>query len=395
MVASAPVTKNLVIAALVGVIAIGGALVYAQASRTADVEVRVWESTSDPERNYISARPAGGSWSTLGTIPLGRGDASAYATTSNGRFRYSDITLGVPLPEGASALPTMPSPVSSIFLRFTTNNRGRINGSIATRSESEDSLPAYTLNVYVSFPGGGTVRYCQSKPLAPTPAAEYDRALAGSLRAFHPEGELRCGASWFREYGAHHIRSVHISARDGLDVWTCDKRSQGDSDARNNEGAFSVYTCQIFIGDESDAMVRTFRDQIAVYFTTGQRGFTTGQRGSPEGWIMILQEPDFRSRALRSLDLGVAFSLDVHVTLSGGGTVRYCQNAGLMTRVGGGLIAASPGWIQCNGFNSGDYKINDIRDVVVSARDSSAVFHCELRGAGAAFSEDAFSVWSC
>ena len=389
MVAFASVTKNLVIAALVGVIAVGGlAFVFAQSTRTADVEVRVWESTSDPTRNYISARPAGGSWSTLGTIPLGRGEASAYETTSNGRFRYSDITLAVPLPEGASALATTPTPVSSIFLRFTTDKSGRISGSIATRSENEDILPAYALNVHVSFPGGGTVRYCQPRPLAPTPMAEYDRALRRPLHVYHPEGELSCGGRWFREYGAHQIRSVHISARDGLDVWTCDKRSQGDSDARNNEGAFSVYTCQIFVGDESDAMVRTFRDQIAVYFTTGQRG-------SPEGWIMILQEPGFRSRALRSLDLGVAFSLDVHVTLSGGGTVKYCQNAGLTTRVGGGLIAASPGWIQCNGFNSGDYKINDIRDVVVSARDSSAVFHCELRGAGAAFSEDAFSVWSC
>lgn len=389
MVAFAPVTKNLVIAALVGVIAIGGvAFVFAQSTRTADVEVRVWESTSDPLRNYISARPAGGSWSTLGTIPLGTGDASAYATTSNGRFRYSDITLGVPLPDGVPALATMPTPVSAIFLRFTTDEYGRINGSIATRSENEDSLPAYTLNVYVSFPGGGTVRYCQSKPLAPTPVAEYDRALRGPLHVYHPEGGLGCGGSWFREYGAHHIRSVHVSARDGLDVWTCEKRSQGDSDARNNEGAFSVWTCQIFVGDKDDAIVRTLRDQIGIRFTTGQGG-------SPEGWIMIIEEPGFRSRALRSLDLRVAFSLDVQVTLPGGGTVEYCQDAGLITKVFGKLIAASPGWIQCNGFNSGDYKANDIRDVVVSARDSSAVFHCELRGAGAALNEDAFSVWGC
>ena len=70
----------------------------------------MWESTSDPTRNYISARPEGGRWSTLGTIPLGRGDASAYQETSNGRFRYSDITLAVPLPDGAARSAPAPTP---------------------------------------------------------------------------------------------------------------------------------------------------------------------------------------------------------------------------------------------------------------------------------------------
>ena len=98
--------KNWIIVALVAVIAVGGAVAFAQSSRTANVEIRVWESTSDPTRNYISARPEGGSWSTLGTIPLGTGDASAYEETSNGRFRYSDITLPVPLPEQATAVAT-------------------------------------------------------------------------------------------------------------------------------------------------------------------------------------------------------------------------------------------------------------------------------------------------
>ena len=131
MVAFAPVTKNLVIAALVGVIAVGGALVYAQSSRTADVEVRVWESTSDPERNYISARPEGGSWSTLGTIPLGRGEASAYETTSNGRFRYSDITLAVPLPDEADAPTVALADVGSFHVRFYTDHDGYTYAEIA------------------------------------------------------------------------------------------------------------------------------------------------------------------------------------------------------------------------------------------------------------------------
>ena len=72
-----------------------GAGVLAQSQRTANVEVRVWEDVNDPERNYISARPQGGSWSTLGTIPLPLTDG----VSSSGRFRYGDVTLAVPLPD--------------------------------------------------------------------------------------------------------------------------------------------------------------------------------------------------------------------------------------------------------------------------------------------------------
>ena len=75
--------------------AVVGAVAIAQEEPldTANVEVRVWQRISDEQALYISARPEGGSWRTLGTIPLGRGEASAYQTTSNGRWRYSDITI--------------------------------------------------------------------------------------------------------------------------------------------------------------------------------------------------------------------------------------------------------------------------------------------------------------
>ena len=85
-----------VLFAIVAVTAIGGAaFAIAQSQRTANVEVRVWEDVNDPERNYISARPEGGSWSTLGTIRLPLTDG----VSSSGRFRYGDITLAVPLPD--------------------------------------------------------------------------------------------------------------------------------------------------------------------------------------------------------------------------------------------------------------------------------------------------------
>ena len=70
------------------------------------VEVRVWQRVRDDLSLYISARPRGGSWGTLGTIPL---DMSGRSST--GTFRYGDITVRVPLP-AATPTPT-PSPAPS------------------------------------------------------------------------------------------------------------------------------------------------------------------------------------------------------------------------------------------------------------------------------------------
>ena len=106
---ASPRVKNWIIAGLaVALVAVSvGAGVLAQASRTANVEVRVWEDVNDPERNYISARPEGGSWRALGTIPLPLTDG----VSSTGRFRYGDITLAVPLPEGSASQPRVtPTP---------------------------------------------------------------------------------------------------------------------------------------------------------------------------------------------------------------------------------------------------------------------------------------------
>ena len=53
------------------------------------VEVRVWQDVRDDLRIYISARIAGGSWRTLGTIRLLLDDG----LSSTGRYRYGDIRL--------------------------------------------------------------------------------------------------------------------------------------------------------------------------------------------------------------------------------------------------------------------------------------------------------------
>ncbi len=84
--------KNWIIIALVAVIAIGGAIGAFAASQTVNqtFEIRVWEKADDPSANYISARPAGGDWKTLGTIPIKLDSMSA-----SGKYRYGDIELDV------------------------------------------------------------------------------------------------------------------------------------------------------------------------------------------------------------------------------------------------------------------------------------------------------------
>ena len=65
---------------------------------TANVEVRVWQDVNNARSIYISARPEDGSWATLGTIPLPLDDGHS----SNGRFRYGDIAVAVPVGSGES-----------------------------------------------------------------------------------------------------------------------------------------------------------------------------------------------------------------------------------------------------------------------------------------------------
>ena len=119
-------TKNIVIATLAVLLAVLGTLALVMGQQRATVEVRVWEDVNDPERNYISARAAGGSWRDLGTVPLDMSGISA-----SGRYRYGDIELAVPVP-GAPADPTptptaTSTPTPSPTVTPTTGPTGRVN----------------------------------------------------------------------------------------------------------------------------------------------------------------------------------------------------------------------------------------------------------------------------
>ncbi len=56
---------------------------------SAVVELRVWQDVLYPQSLLVSARPEGGDWGALGTIPLPQGGKS-----DDGSLRYGDITVG-------------------------------------------------------------------------------------------------------------------------------------------------------------------------------------------------------------------------------------------------------------------------------------------------------------
>ena len=53
------------------------------------VELRVWQHVRNTDSIWVSARPKGGDWRTLGTIPLWLDDGEAIA----GSYRYGDLTV--------------------------------------------------------------------------------------------------------------------------------------------------------------------------------------------------------------------------------------------------------------------------------------------------------------
>lgn len=85
---------------MVSIAAIG--IVSAQDGSTANVEIRVWQHTGDPGRVWISARSEGGSWDTLGTIPLSMEEEHRTLP-----LRYEDITLAVPVSGVGPPTPTV------------------------------------------------------------------------------------------------------------------------------------------------------------------------------------------------------------------------------------------------------------------------------------------------
>ena len=112
------------------------------------VEVRAWQRVADSLRIYISARPEGGSWHTLGTIPLPLDDGHS----SSGNYRYGDITVEVPLVQRRPVVPPPGDGGGSIRFELTPTERGW-----TMHMESDHDIPSFGIELQVSLPNTAAV----------------------------------------------------------------------------------------------------------------------------------------------------------------------------------------------------------------------------------------------
>ena len=87
--------KNWIIAALVAVIAIGGAVGAFAGTGAVDrvIEIRLWQNVDDPTENHLSIRARGGDWSSVGTVAV----PQAHGLDESGQYAYADLSVVVPV----------------------------------------------------------------------------------------------------------------------------------------------------------------------------------------------------------------------------------------------------------------------------------------------------------
>ena len=94
---------------------------------TVNVDVRVWQHVDDPWRLYVSARGEGGSWATMGTVPLPLDDGF----TPLRKYRYDDLTVEVPFAGPASVGPPVSSPATLVWLgEIPADRRAQVRGHL-------------------------------------------------------------------------------------------------------------------------------------------------------------------------------------------------------------------------------------------------------------------------
>jgi len=174
-----------VLAALLGVVVV--AVGSAQEADTATVEVRVWQNVEDLEDIRISARPAGGSWRTLGTIPL-----PLDQMTDSGTFAYGDIDLPVSLPGRAT-----PATVE-VRVWQRVQDLSRVYISARPAGGSWRTLGTIALPLDDGFSSSGTFQFGDIALDVPVPSEEVS-TLAGRAGVYGARNGLGANARFGRD----------------------------------------------------------------------------------------------------------------------------------------------------------------------------------------------------
>lgn len=174
----------LVAVAALGLSAMAGAGATGEAERTVRIEVRVWQSLEDGREIHLSARPADGSWRTLGTIPLPLDDGFS----DSGQFRYGDTGLDVPVP--TQAIP----PTVEVRVWQDVRNPEAIYISARPRGGSWRELGTIRLPLEAGLSNSGRFRYGDIALDVPLPNRGVATLAEGFGRTGYPDargwGEL-------------------------------------------------------------------------------------------------------------------------------------------------------------------------------------------------------------
>ena len=117
----------------------------------ASIEVRVWQHTTDSGRLYLSARPAEGSWRTLGTVRLLLEDDGG----TDGVRRYEPVRVVAPLPGSDS-----PGATAEVEIRVELPPGGAGAAVVVARGEGHSWTGAVSTPVSLDRVwDGGRFRY--------------------------------------------------------------------------------------------------------------------------------------------------------------------------------------------------------------------------------------------
>ena len=232
------------------------------------VEVRVWQGVVHPGVIFISARPAGGSWLTLGTVRLLLDDG----ITSTGH-RFGDISIEVPLPaDGVTTLAGRPGergyvdgPAGeALFARYSEDlDLGLAvdrDGSVVVADSSNGAIRRILPDGTVTTIAGGNGEGVRNGPTASAQFVEpKDVAIA-------PDGSI-----YVADSRAHRIRKI---APDGTVTTVAGGGPTGGRgsvvDGRASEARFD-FPNGIVIDDYGDIYVTEYHQRI--------------RRISPSGWV--------------------------------------------------------------------------------------------------------------
>ena len=140
------------------------------------IEARVWQDVENDQNIYISARPVGGSWRTLGTRALALDDGQSFA----GRYRHGDIALALS-PRGDAQ--------STVELRVSqgmADGRDIFFGARA-RGESWLRVGMIALRLEDGFSPKGRYRYGDIRLAIPLSSTDEIAACSNGVAVSEPE----------------------------------------------------------------------------------------------------------------------------------------------------------------------------------------------------------------